>query len=215
MRIKSISNLLSLVLGAGVLGCATPQPEGPADLSLPMPESTKELGYLGLAPTHPRFHLEDIQCEFLIVDCFDMYCHSCHTSAKHVNTLYELVMQVGLDQRVKFVGLGVGNSPLETEMFHKKFEVPFPSFPDRSNDVARQFGRVRLPSLLVLRKSVNGWELMHQTTGTFRDPEELFMRILEDAGEEQALPPDTQEAAGPICLPGEECPPLEKTDVAN
>jgi len=132
-----------------------------------VPESEAARTYLGLEASRDRFVLEDIQSELLVVDCFDMYCHSCQTGAKHVNELYAMVQEHGLADRIKFIGLGINNTPLETATFRRKFDVPFPSFPDRRRDISNQFGRVRLPSILVLRFRLGRWEVMHRTTGAF------------------------------------------------
>lgn len=202
--------LLSVLL---VAGCRTPTSEGPPDPSLAVPESETDRVYLGLDAGSERFLLEDIRAEILVVDCFDMYCHACQTGAKHVNELYTMVEDHGLGSRIKFIGLGINNTPLETATFRRKFKVPFPSFPDRRRDVSNQFGRVRLPSILVLRSRDGTWEMMHQTTGAFTDPEELFMRILEDVGAEQRLP-DSQQTIGAACAT-EECPPAGSVGTKN
>jgi hypothetical protein len=196
----------SILLGALLMtGCSTPTTDSPPDPSMAVPESEADRIYLGLGADRDRFLLDDIRAEILVVDCFDMYCHACQTGAKHVNEFYAMVQEHGLGSRIKFIGLGINNTPLETATFHRKFDVPFPSFPDRKRDVSNQFGRVRLPSILVLRSREGRWEVMHQTTGAFTDPEELFMRILEDVGADEPLP-DSQQTAGAACLT-EDCPP--------
>jgi len=202
-----------LALTGWLVGCATPGQETPADPSMVVPESEAARTYLGLEASRDRFVLEDIQSELLVVDCFDMYCHSCQTGAKHVNELYAMVQEHGLADRIKFIGLGINNTPLETATFRRKFDVPFPSFPDRRRDISNQFGRVRLPSILVLRFRLGRWEVMHQTTGAFTDPEELLMRILEDVGADAPLP-GSQQVAGTACPP-ESCPPAGKPETKH
>src|SRR5258708_39276071 len=87
--------------------------------------------YLGLAAGTTNFALADIRCEVLVVDFFDMYCHICQRESKHVNDLYEAAQNRNLSTRIKFVGIGVGDTPLEASTFKRKFGVPFPVFPDR------------------------------------------------------------------------------------
>jgi len=182
MNICRQSTLAAVLLMGGLAGCVTPpaQSQRAADLTLPVPDNAAERTYLGLKTQTGRFRLQDVQCEVLLVDCFDMYCHSCHTGAKHVNALFELVQQRGLGDRIKFVGLGLNNSPLEAATFKKKFKVPFPVFPDRSRDVADQFGRARLPSLLVVCNRTSTLRLIHQHNGTLDDPEEFLDHIQEE-----------------------------------
>jgi hypothetical protein len=163
-------------------GCSTvpPADRPAADLRLPVPQAEAERAYLGLASGQERFLLEDIRCEVIFVDCFDMYCHSCHTGAKRVNELYRLVQDRGLGDRIKFVGLGLNNTPLEASTFKKKFDVPFPVFPDRFRDVADQFGRARLPSLLVVCNRTASLRLIHQHNGTLDDPVVFLEHIVEE-----------------------------------
>jgi len=151
-----------------------------ATLRLPPPANPDELAYLGLPAGSTDCSIADIRSEVLIVDCFDMYCHACQSGAERVHRLFELVRERGLTNRIRFLGLGVGNTPLEAGLFKRKFEVPFPVFPDRSNALARQFGPVRLPALVVLRRAPVGWLLVQHHFGIPADPLAFLNHLLED-----------------------------------
>lgn len=174
------------LLAVLLVGCTTTSPKAPPvdDLTLPVPEAAGERAYLGLADSSGRFLLQDVDAEVLFVDCFDMYCHGCHLAAKHMNELYRLVEEKGLDDRIKFVGLGLNNSPLEAATFKKKFDLLFPVFPDRSRAVADQFGRARLPSLLVICNRTPTLRLIHQHNGSLTDVESFLEHILEEMNQE-------------------------------
>ena len=188
MKLNRLGCGLLLLWTAYLVGCATAGSERVPDPSLAIPEGEAERAYLGLSSDSGRFLLSEVEAELLVVDCFDMYCHACQTGAKHVNELHALVQEYGVGDRIKFVGLGINNTPLETSTFQRKFDVPFPVFPDRYRDVSDQFGRIRLPSLLVLRLEDDGWEVMHQITGTLDDPERFFLQLLEELGEKDPRP---------------------------
>ena len=64
------------------------------------------------------------------------------------------------------------------ETFRRKFDVPFPVFPDRTRAVADQFGRARLPCMLVVCNRTPTPRLLHQHNGTLGDPEDFLDLVL-------------------------------------
>jgi thiol-disulfide isomerase/thioredoxin len=169
--------VLVLALGSG---CATTQAPTAADERLTVPAAADERAYLGLAATNGEFDLEDIHCEILVVDCFDMYCHICQAGAPHLNELYRLTQEGGLGDRIKFIGIGVGDTPLEVTAYKQKLHVMFPVFPDRHTLIAKRFGPVRLPNLLVLRIRNGQWELIQSMTGPLLDPAGFLAHLQAD-----------------------------------
>src|SRR5437016_12035667 len=106
--------LLGLAGGALIVpvGCVTRELPAPVSQSiqrLPAPEDAAERTYLGLPAGVTNFALPEIECELLVVDFFDMYCHICQREAKHINDLYDEAQRRQLSARIKFVGVGVGN----------------------------------------------------------------------------------------------------------
>lgn len=195
----------ALLLGSA--GCTTTQPvrqQPTIAATVPLPATGKatELAYLGIPQGTTKFSLDDVRAEVLIIDCFDMYCHACQSGAKRVHELYELVQERRLAERIRFVGLGVGNTPLEVSLFKRKFDVPFPLFPDRSNDLARQFGPVRVPALIVLRRAPDGWRLVHHSSGIPTDPAEFLDHVIEDL---DTANPELSDSRPPTPFP--ECTP--------
>jgi hypothetical protein len=180
-------------------GCATPQSPGPADNRLAAPQSAADRTYLGLPAEVTSFQLEDIQCEVLVVDCFDMYCHICQLGAKRVNELYELAQARGLGERVKFIGLGVGDTPLEVATYKQKLKVPFPVFPDRRARLARSLGPLRVPNLLVLRRQGGRLKVIHSSPGELRNPADLLSRLQASLEARSGGWTDPLQAAQPTC----------------
>lgn len=189
-------------------GCATtPAPKTAASPLLAIPQTAADREYLGLPEAATSFRFEDIRCELLVVDCFDMYCHICQAGAKHVNELYSLVQGRGWGQRVKFVGLGVGDTPLEVATYKDKFKVPFPLFPDRRSVLVKQFGELRLPNLLVLRNRQGQLEVIHRSPGALLNPKALLPPIEAELGQlHSGFPSDPAQAAQPTCEAGRPCP---------
>ncbi len=162
-------------------GCSTtPLPPTEAPLTeprLPVPVIATERAYLGLSDSASNFKLAEIRCELLVVDCFDMYCHICQSDAKRVNRLYDLVQTHGLGERIKFIGLGVGDTPLEVATFREKFAVPFPLFPDRHAVVAKSLGPLRMPNLIALRKTQGRLTAAYSHAGDLHNPEEFLSQL--------------------------------------
>lgn len=210
-----IRSLLAVTF-LGLVGCATPTTTNHSLVATPVPAPAptvaEERAYLGLTDTASEFTLDQVQAELLIIDCFDMYCHACQSGAKRVHDLYDLVQERGLGHRIRFLGLGVGNTPMETAMFKRKLSVPFPAIPDRSNEIARQFGTVRLPSLIVLRRESAGWRLVLHQSGIPTRADEFLDQIL-DARSALSSPGDANSllAEFPMCEP-DSCPLPETRD---
>ena len=204
---KSPLPVLCLVLAGVLTACSTtnhspsdPTGTQPVRRSMTVPESAPERHYLGLTADTGEFLIKDIKGEILIIDCFDLYCPTCQRGAERINELYDLISQRNLQSRIKMIGLGLGNTPLETETFRTKYGVPFPVFPDRLSTVARQFGEVRLPSLLVIRLGEQP-AVIHRKIGMLRDPADLLDHILNISLEEVFMPTN----ASPVIPPAESC----------
>jgi thiol-disulfide isomerase/thioredoxin len=151
--------ILSLT-GAGILalaGCAAP-PAGP----------------VGTAP--PGSFLQT-DAEVVVVDFFDMYCHTCQTAAAHVNDLYQLVQRRGLGSKIRFYAIGWGNTPLEAETYRTRFKVPFPVIPDRDLAISSRYGKFRPPLLLALRRDGGAWNPFYQTKDVRVKPEQVLAAI--------------------------------------
>ena len=157
-------------------GCATQAPTA-ASRQLPVPGNGAERAYLGVTAKTGSFQLANIQCDILVIDCFDLYCHNCWADAPRMNELYRLVQAHHLGDRIKFIGLGVGDTPLEAATYKHKFHVPYPVFSDRFAIITQRFGPLRLPNLLVLRKLNGHLILIQSVTGALLDPAGLFAHL--------------------------------------
>jgi len=153
-----IGFVLVLILLA-VVGCTStpsPPPAPAADrqhasqeaLVLPALNDSAHRDYLGIETTG-SFTLSDIQTQILIIEVFSMYCPHCQREAPNVNQLYRSVTEdPDLKERIKLIGIGVSNTSYEVNQFRESFEVPFPLFPDRSRDLARQLDVRQTPTFI-------------------------------------------------------------------
>ena len=207
MKGKRLKLATASVLVSLLFACSTaPPPPKAADYRLAVPQAEADRAYLGLPQEGSSFRLEDIRCDVLVIDCFDMYCHICQAGAPHVNELYRLAQARGLGNRVKFVGLGAGDTPLEVATYREKFKVPFPVFPDRRVVILKQFGELKLPNLIILRNRAGKLEVINQSPGPILNPAKVLSHIETDLSRLQPHRwDDAVQTTQPTCAPGSRC----------
>lgn len=148
------------------------------DFSLPVPEDAKDASYLGLTSNN-NFTLSQIQAEVVIVQIYSMYCPICQREVVDVNTMFKLAHEnPNLSDRVKFVGIGAGNSPFEVNFYKKKYNVQFPLFSDADFSIHKKIKEVRTPHFFGLRlKKDNNYTVFYSKAGEVEDPK-IFLDTL-------------------------------------
>jgi thiol-disulfide isomerase/thioredoxin len=126
-----------------------------AEILLPLPEASKQRAYLGIPAStaaRDRFALHDLSADLVVVEIFSMYCPHCQREAPKVNLLFEALQKRPKDApRIRLLGIGVGNSPMEVAVFRKTYSIAFPLFPDGDFIIHKQLGEVRTPFFLAFR----------------------------------------------------------------
>ncbi len=132
----------SITLDAGAL----------AEIRLAIPKTAAAKKYLGLAGA-ATFTIPQIKADTVIIEIFNMYCPVCQAEAPSVNALYRLIERTPrLKSKVKLIGIGVGNSPFEVEVFRKKYNVSFPLLPDRKIAIGKAIsGPIKTPTFIAVR----------------------------------------------------------------
>jgi len=123
-----------------------------AGIQFPIPEKDAEKEYLGLLGKG-AFSLSQVSAHVLIVEVFSMYCPVCQREAPVVNELYTSIdNDATLKKNVKLIGIGIGNTPFEVEVYRKKFNVLFPLFADDSLELQKISNeRFRTPTFLLIK----------------------------------------------------------------
>jgi len=86
--------------------------------------------YLGL-PESGSFSLGDLDAEIIVVEFLNKYCMSCQRQAPIFNRVYRAIANdPQLADKVKMLGIGVGNRTLQVENFRKEKKIPFPIVSD-------------------------------------------------------------------------------------
>lgn len=141
-----MSKRLAATLCAGALALTTAAPGAPAQLSpgdrLPELVSDHRLAsgdrkYLGIQKRSWRlfgrktFSVRDIPAEVLVIEFFNRYCTTCQAQAPILNTVFEdISAQADLAARIKFIGIGAGNTAEEVARFRIDKSIAFPLLPD-------------------------------------------------------------------------------------
>jgi hypothetical protein len=115
----------------------------------------------------------------VVLNFFDMYCHTCQTMAPHSKKLHQMVQQKGLGSRVDFYAIGWGNTPLESEQYRQRFGVDYPVVPDRDLTISKRFGSFRPPLMIVLERRGGSWVEKTRIEDLRGDKEPLLAEIIE------------------------------------
>ena len=131
----------------------TISPDALAKTQHPIPADPAARNYLGLSGSG-SFRLPQVKADLLIVEVFSMYCPYCQADAPKVNELYNLIAKHPRSRgRIKILGIGIGNTPYEVDVFRRKFGVPFPLVPDEQLAIQRWADKpFRTPTFIVLKR---------------------------------------------------------------
>ena len=152
------------------------------DLALSGALSAEQAAYLGVEDAAEPVALNDIQAEVLVLEVFSMYCPHCQHEAPATIELYDLIAERGLDGRVKFIGLGAGNSQAEVDVFRDKYELPFPLFVDFNYEAHQACGAVGTPFFYVLERDGEGYAVAISRLGQMDSPASFLDEIQSATG---------------------------------
>ncbi|HMK76807.1 MAG TPA: TlpA family protein disulfide reductase [Thermodesulfobacteriota bacterium] len=152
-------------------------------INLPVPKNAEERNYLGLSGGD-LFKIPQIKARAVIVELFSMYCPFCQKDAARVNELYRLIESNPLlKNKIKLIGIGLGNSPYEVEVFKKTYDIPFPLFPDKDFVIHKVCGEVRTPYYMVVKINEDGThQIVHTQLGNYPGADPFLGVVLEASG---------------------------------
>jgi thiol-disulfide isomerase/thioredoxin len=173
------------ILAFPIFAASEPPAEGgqlPA-IKLPVPKSPEQKNYLGLTG-EGSFTIPQIKAKVVIIEIFSMYCPYCQNEAPRVNELYNAIQNnPDLKSKIKIIGIGAGNTPMEVDVFRKKYQIAFPLFPDVDYSIHKVCGEVRTPYFIGVKINDNGThEVIYSKLGSIEDSNkflELIMKLSE------------------------------------
>jgi len=134
---------------------------------MPLPEmfiqqamTPEQLSYLGLSKgflgmfAADSFTPADVAADVLVIEFFNAHCNSCQRQAPVMNEVYDRVnSHAGMRDRVRFFGIGAGNTKMEADMFMRRYSVGFPMFADLGFENYTAIGEPgATPLTLIVRK---------------------------------------------------------------
>ena len=145
------------------------------------PEHIAALGLEGAAP----YALSRIKAKTVILVAFSMYCPHCQREAPLLNELDGLLKSRGLDKDVKLIGVGIGNSDFEVQVFQKKYSVTFPLFSDPEFKTNKEIGEVGTPFFYVLNMNPEKKEILVVNTmlGRMKSAEAFLEQAMKASAE--------------------------------
>jgi peroxiredoxin len=170
-----------LILPAFLAAEVAPPAEGEKlpDIRLAIPADAGYQKYLGIKGDG-AFSLLQIKAPVVIIEIFSMYCPHCQKEAPSVNDLFSKIQSSEkLKDKIKLVGIGVGNSPFEVAYFKKTYSVQFPLFSDGEFIVHKQLGEVRTPYFIGIKNHKNGSHtIFYSKLGAIAD-NDSFLKLIQ------------------------------------
>jgi thiol-disulfide isomerase/thioredoxin len=152
-------------------------------IRLPIPKDPIEKSYLGLSG-EGSFGLPQIKAKVVIIEIFSLYCPVCVKLAPGMKELYQLIENApDLKAKIKLIGIGAGNTPLEVQTFKNICDTPFPLFPDKDFAIHEAIGDVRTPYFIGIKIHESGThEIFYSETGGFKDANTFLESVLAISG---------------------------------
>ena len=149
-----------------------------------VPEDAAMRSYLGIKEKSGQIPLENIKADILIIEIFSMYCPHCQKHAPVANKFYQAIeSNKELRDKIRVIGIGVGNSPYEVSIFREKYAPPFPLFDDRNSAVVNAFGGILTPHYFGLKMNKDStFEVFYSKSGGYTDAGEFLDMIVKLSG---------------------------------
>lgn len=128
------------------------------------------------------FKLDEMDAELLFVEFFNKYCTSCQLQAPVNNEIYKRINSDNtLKSRVKFIGIGAGNSKREVDSFRAEKNIPFPLIPDQDFIGYEEIGDPGgTPYMLLVKKTDSGFIVFSSHMGLNKDTD-FFEKEIQEA----------------------------------
>jgi peroxiredoxin len=144
--------------------------------------SKEENMYLGLSRKN-IFSLKDIQGNFLIIEVFSTYCTACPKNVPVLNEVYSAIENdSGLKDKVKIIGIAVGNTEDEKKIYKKEYGIQYPVMSDYKFKFHKVIGNPRVPYTIFTKRSLKGKNaIIFYTHQGILDSSKQILGIIKDA----------------------------------
>jgi thiol-disulfide isomerase/thioredoxin len=132
----------------------------------------------------PNFSLPKPKDGVVIIEIFSMYCPYCQKEAPNVNKLYDKIRaNPNLRNKVRLVGIGVGNSQYEVDVFRNKYNISFPLYADGDFKIHKLLGEPRTPYFIGVKINPDGsHRIFHSKLGELGDVDAFLAEMIRLSG---------------------------------
>jgi len=151
--------------------------------------TVSEKEYLGLAKDE-EFTIKDMTYDIFMIEFLNKFCSSCQKQAPVFNQLFQKIKSnPELKERVKVVGVGMGNTLYQLQKFREDRQITFPLIQDPDYVAHRAIGEPRTPFTVLLKKNEKGEPvLLYNHLGYMSSYDEILENIKGFLKEKEAKP---------------------------
>ncbi len=180
---KWVYSIIVVLLSVTLIGAVHYFGKVIEQMKLAVPDDPDARTYLGIKQDSGQISLADIDADIVIIEIFNMYCPHCQRHAPTANKLYQIIeADTRTRNKVKLIGIGVGNSAYEVKFFKKKYNIPFPLFDDAQSTLLNSLRGIKTPSFFGVRKNGNSMETFFMDQGPFDDAQVFLQTVLQKSG---------------------------------
>ena len=126
------------------------------EVALKTPAQANDRTYLGISGDNP-FKINDLKAEVILVEIFDVYCLPCQKQVPLYKQLFgQIQSNPAAKDRIKMIGIAVGNDEAEIKKFRDHFQVPYPIISDQKYLLHEAVGGPPAPFSVIVRKEPGG-----------------------------------------------------------
>lgn len=139
--------------------------------------SRNERLYLGLSQK-TNFSLSDMQGTLFIFEIFSTYCFSCPENVPVLNNVYKSIEEKPeLKDKVKVIGIAIGNCRNEVQDFKKKYKAIYPILTDYDFIMHKALGNPRVPFTIIVKKEAKGNTVVDVHQGVLENTNEIIDKL--------------------------------------
>jgi peroxiredoxin len=150
------------------------------EIALKTPSQPKDRTYLGISGGD-QFKVKDLKAEVILVEIFDVYCLPCQKQAPLYKQLFGMIQSnPAARDKIKMIGIAVGNDASEIKKFQDHFQVPYPIISDPKFILHAAVGGPPAPFSVIVRGDPGGKSALVADAhlGFNKDIEGLFKQLL-------------------------------------
>ncbi|GAB6060614.1 hypothetical protein JCM31598_37310 [Desulfonatronum parangueonense] len=112
----------------------------------------EDFAYLGLDQQAANFFLADVPAEYVLLKYYSEHCSQCVQEAELYNRLFSMIQDAPmLRERLKLIGLGVGDSQRSVLRFKRAHNVSYPLLSDERRILFNSVGGGEIPLIYLVR----------------------------------------------------------------